>query len=427
MATIKAFRGILYNHEKIRDRAKVVAPPYDVISPTMQDRLYRAHPNNIIRLILGKKKKSDNERENQYTRSRDYFSDWLSNEMLVRDRQEALYLYGHDYREDGAAKSRVGFIGLLKLEKFSKKGVLPHEHVFSIPKADRLRLIQEVRANLSPIFSLFEDDNGRITKVLLAGIRAHRPVLDVSIDGVRHRLWKLTDEKTIAVLKKAFRSKRIFIADGHHRYSVALAYRDLMKRSGEHLAAHDYVMMYLTAMNEHSLTILPSHRMVHDIKGLTRSDILGHLKDHFDAQEVSGKQRLLAGLKKGSRGDKHVFGLFMDKRFYLIRMKNTRSLDGIDVPGTSRQWKRLDVSILHYLILRKLLGLDDSEGNVSYTRDADEATREVSRGTYALAIFLNPTRIQSVEAIARNGELMPHKATYFYPKLLSGLVLNVFA
>ncbi|MFH1997037.1 MAG: DUF1015 domain-containing protein [Candidatus Omnitrophota bacterium] len=423
MAEIKAFRGTLYNLKKVGTISSVVAPPYDVISTKMQRDLYRSHPNNVVRLILGKKRKADSAKNSPYTRARAFMNDWINKGILVRDDKESIYVYGQDYTANGARRSRIGFIALMKLEDFSGKKVLPHEQVFSGPKKDRFRLTKTVKANLSPIFSLYQDDGRVIHRTLIRHITRNAPYADATIGGIRHRLWNIRDTALIASIRRSMRTKKVFIADGHHRYSVALAYRDSIASSGGG-AGTEYVMMYFSGMDAKELTILPTHRMARNMGGLgpRRAEIL--LARHFSVKKFKNRNALFATLEKLKKGAHHAFGLYMDKEYSLLILKSERSLASMRVRGASRQWKQLDVSILHHLILRQTLKVDDTEENIRYTRDALEAVNAVDRRLCRAAFFLNPTKISRVKAIAQSGELMPHKSTYFYPKLLTGLVMR---
>lgn len=424
MAIVKPFQGVVYNRAKAGHVKDVLAPPYDVISPGQQNELYSRSPYNVVRLILGKVSPRDTARNNRYTRARQYLARWLGDSVLATDRDGAIYVYSQDYREDAKAKRRTGFIALMKLETSAGKKVLPHERTFAAPKEDRLKLIEATGCNLSPIFTLYKDEGGRVGQVLRSHCRKEIPFIDVSLEGVRHRFWRLTDKTSIAGIARAMRGRSIFIADGHHRYEVALKFRERMRAASRGKpGAYDYVMMYCTDMAPRGMTILAAHRMIRDIGAREGSDVIDALRRCFRVKEMRGASELVGWLKR-SKDTSGRFGLFMRSGAYVVSLKGDQYLREMDVPGRSKEWKRLDVSILHHLILKKLLAVSDEEGNVAYTRDPKEAVEEVRRGNFALTFLMNPTKISQVEAIARHEELMPHKATYFYPKLLSGLVIN---
>ncbi len=423
MAIIKPFRGLVYNQEEISQAADVVAPPYDVISPEMQDELYSRSPYNVVRLELGKEFPKDNARNNRYARAKGFLEAWLNESILIQDREPALYVYAQNYSEGGRKKSRVGFIALMKLEDFTGKKVLPHENTFKEPKEDRFRLIRHTAANISPIFSLY-NDKGKVRPVLLSQRAKAPPFIDIHSDDVRHRVWRLTDEARIKKVARAMRSAPIFIADGHHRYEVALQFRNEMRRVHKDApGAYDYVMMYFADMDPAGMTILAAHRLIKDIGALTEDIVVARLRRYFTVTRLNAPGSLYAWLEK-SKHLSHQFGLYMDRDAYMIKLRDARSLHEMGLRDKSEEWKALDVSCLHHLVLKKILDVRDAEGNVVYTRDPREAVREVDEGRYRMAFLLNPTKMSQVESIARNRELMPHKSTYFYPKLLSGLVIN---
>ena len=404
--------------------ASVTAPPYDVISPEAQEELYKASPYNVVRLILGRRSARDGLRCNRYTRARYYFTEWLDKGILAQDAKPALYIYKQDYAQDGAKKSRIGFIALMRLEGFSKKGILPHENTFSSPKEDRSNLIRATGANLSPVFSIYQDSRHVVKNTLLSNTRNLKPDIDIFRDGSRHRLWRLTDEKNIAGIQRAMAAKTAFIADGHHRYEAALQFKDEMRKLHHGASGgYDYVMMYFTDMDPGALTILAAHRIIKEIPYTRAEDVIDRLKGHFVIKNLSSGKRLLHWLKISKDSSKQ-FGLYMDKKAFVIKLKNSGALSELEAGGRSDEWKALDVSILHQLILEKALHISGREGNIAYAQDPKEAIQKVDRSDYRLAFFLNPTKISQVEAIARKKELMPHKSTYFYPKLLSGLVFN---
>lgn len=254
MADVKPFKGILYNRKKV-DVSRVVTPPYDVISDDMQARFYRNDPYNIIRLILGKEHKGDTKKNNKYTRAKSFFHKWLKSNILTRDPRPSIYVYLQEYLDSGEKKTRVGFISLMRIEDPKKSGVLPHEYTLRKPKEDRLKLIASVRANLCPIFSLFQDQDNIINKIIKPFIKSKEPLFEIDLNGVVHKLWRVDDIKIISKIRSGMRNKKIFIADGHHRYEVSLLYRNLtreksnVKKSAQNA---DYVMMYFTNMNEKS-------------------------------------------------------------------------------------------------------------------------------------------------------------------------------
>ena len=426
MANIKPFRGILYNQSKIGNLENVVTPPYDVISEKMQSHFYDLSPYNIIRLILGKETKSDNIRDNKYTRAGRFLKSWLKKGILIKDKKPSIYVYRLTYLYGGKKRVRTGFITLMKIEDPHRSGILPHEYTLEKPKIDRLNLIKKVNANLSPIFSLYYDRNFTILKLLKKFIRKTPPLVTVNLEGVTHQLWRLSEAKIISLLKNSMREKKIFSADGHHRYEAALMYRKIMSKKSRYNKDIDYVMMYFTNLQESgNVTILSTHRLLKNIGPLNESEILKILGDSFEISIFRDLDRLLKALAKDKK--RPHFGMYTEKKIYfLLALKKNISLPKVIKSEKSSYWKRLDVTILHNFILKDLLSLKDSEDNIKYVRDPKHVINLIDSGRYKIAFFLNPTKIHQVKEVAQRRDMMPQKSTYFYPKLLTGLVINKF-
>ncbi|MGB2706196.1 MAG: DUF1015 domain-containing protein [Candidatus Omnitrophota bacterium] len=424
MAEIKPFKGILYNEKKV-DIAKVVTPPYDIISQSMQNRFYHADPHNIIRLILGKEEKSDTSRNNRYTRSALFLERWLRGRIFVKDTKPSIYIYTQEYLYRRRKRTRIGFIALMKIEDPKESGILPHEYTLDKPKADRFNLIVKTKANLSPIFCLFQDRENRISGILKRFVKSRDALFAVDAEGVTHKLWRVQGKSMVEEIKKCMRSKKIFIADGHHRYEVALTYRNRMKRSKNYKKNVDYIMMYFSNLSERgNLTILSTHRVVRNIPGFGRKKIIPALKRYFRVKSIKRIGDLLKYLDKTPKG-KHSFGVHVRGKFYLLALKEKYSADNVESKKTDAL-KRLNVTILHDLIIDKILGVKNSESSIKYIRNEKDALALIDRGDYEMAFFLRPTQVSEMTAVAKKGELMPQKSTYFYPKLLTGLVINKF-
>lgn len=429
MSHIEPFKGILYNPKKV-GISKVVAPPYDIIPPQMQDKLYMADPHNIVRLILGKETPADSDLNNKYTRARKFLTDWLAEEVLVADESPSIYVYSQDYRSAGKRKVQLGFIARMKLEDASKSSVKPHENTFPKPKQDRLNLTRQVHANLSCIYTLF-DDKGSLAGKVLKKVSRDKPLFDFKFDDVRHKMWKLKDPGLIKKLQGAVENKEVFIADGHHRYEVARMYRDEMREkegrgTRDEGRGYEYVMTYFTPIDEKRLTILATHRIVKNIYA-DRDGFIEKLNEFFYVKPVNSLKALLDQMGDGDKKG-YLFGIyFKNRKFYLLKLKNEKVLDAVIDENVSKEWKRLDVSILHGIIFNHILGLKDKvkdEDNIIYTRDPAYAKKEIDKDGFDAAFFLNPTKAKQVRDIAEIGDKMPHKSTYFYPKLVSGLVIN---
>ncbi|MFH1045712.1 MAG: DUF1015 domain-containing protein [Candidatus Omnitrophota bacterium] len=413
MPEIRPFRGVCYNLEKVGSIGKVVTEPYDVISPQQQEAYYQLHPNNVIQLILGKRFPGDTDRDNQYTRARKIFKDWQKEKVLLRDQAESIYIYTQTYTSALGQKTRTGFVALMKLEDFAKNAVLPHENTFAHPVQDRSTLLKTVRANLSPIFALFGDPKLAITTLLKRYTKAEAPIFCFEKDGVTHRLWRLSDKKSIAAIKRALKDKQIFIADGHHRYEAALSNKK----------DYNYVMTYFTATTDPGLTILPTHRVVKINEQQKIPTLIKHLQKNFTFRHFSAAEELLSFLEQAPQRQS-VFGVYAKGEgfFSLMLTKNPPAKKLAQKNHFVRD--NLDAAILHREILGKNSGLTLAEDDILYTRDSKEAVQLVQSNKYQLAFFLRPPTIEQVTKVARAGERMPHKTTYFYPKVFSGLVIN---
>jgi len=436
MAKIVPFRGLRYSPKRIADLAQVTAPPYDVISPTLQDELHERHEHNIVRLILGRTFPGDSAEENRYTRAAALLSQWRLEGTLSRDAESSIYLYDQEYAdEDGRTLTRHGIIALARIEEFSTGLVKPHEKTLSDPKADRLALLKACRANLSPVFSLYSDPCC-VLEVLAKKEKDRSPEVEVrDDDGVCHRLWRCTDENLIGKAQALLDNKPLVLADGHHRYEAAIAYRDYMRQlhpdyTGKEL--FNYVLMCLSNMEDKGMRIFPAHRVVSGLDNFDPTALFARLTDYFDLESApfaTGDDARNAALRThlselGSR--RHTLALFAgDGMVHYLSLRDETAMDDFFDARTPKVLRTLDITILHGLLLERLLGIapDDSE-RLRYVRGIDEALRLVDQQEAQLAFLVNPTRMSEVRDVANAGEKMPQKATYFYPKILSGMVIN---
>lgn len=420
MTKIKPFRAVIYNQEKIKDLAKVICPPYDIISTQKQLYYHDINSNNFIHILLGK----DIPGENKYRRAASYFKDWLKNGTLIQDEKPAIYFYSQQYNLKGEKRTRLGFIGLLYLNS----SIFGHEHTHLEPKEDRLKILRAVKANLSPIFVIFSDRK-RIIQSNYQQIQDKKPFIDIIDDEkVIHKLWKLDSPDIFDRIQTKMQSENIFIADGHHRYEVACAYRDEMKRKLSTVTGEEdfnYIMAYFTNTEYRGLTILPIHRLVKldskpDIHTLKIA-----LSDYFHVEEVKDKTRFLFLMEKAGHTE-HVLGMYKDRKYWLLRLKNVKILDKM-ISDKSAEYRSLDVSILNYIVLRKILEVDlEDRERLVFSPNICELIESVDNNSSYIALFLNPVKAQQITSIALNNEKMPAKTTYFYPKVLSGLVINKF-
>lgn len=403
----------------------VMAPPYDVIPPGMQKDLYAASDYNVVRLILGKDEQGDGDTDNKYKRAGRLLREWQEKEILKRDDSECLYVYSQEYEIKGRKCRRLGFIGLLKIGDKGKDNLLPHEYTLTKPKEDRLNLIKEVRANLSPIFALYNDDTGEIRDILEGCAGAGTPEVEAISEGVKNELWRLSSDEGKNRIRSILSDRKLFIADGHHRYEVARTYRDIRRKEAGYDGSADHVMVYFTDMaDSENLTVLATHRAVRSVSPTKRDDIEGKLRTYFDVTPCGDLEELTGLL--GRSGKDHCFGVVLADGLYFLTPKDVRALEELIGQDKSPQWKKLDVSVLHSAVLEKILSIKSVEGNITYLRDAEDAVSLVTDEKYDVAFILNPTPVWQLRDVAELGEMMPQKSTYFYPKLLTGLVINKF-
>ena len=414
--------------------ADVTAPPYDVISPAMQDELYQKHPCNVVRLILNRSEPGDESDQDRYTRAADFLRNWLSDGILMQERDECIYAYDQEFDWEGQHYVRRGFMARVRLEEFGTGQIFPHEETMSGPKADRLALIQACRTGLSPIFGLYPDEAEQADG-LLRGLTAGLTALETTDElGVLHRMWPASGREGINQLRDLLREKPVFIADGHHRYETALNYRNWLRETGE-LSPDDttspanFVLMHFVAMSDPGLAILPTHRLVSGLPELPAADISEILSPCFTIEEIGvgaeAAQQTWEFIE--ADGGQAVFGLCSptDGIWLLARLKDGSAMDEI-AADHSEAWRELGVSVLHSLVLGHLIGglYPEDEPQFKYVHRLSEVTEAVDGHTCELACLVPPARIENVQQIASGFEKMPPKSTYFYPKLLSGLVLN---
>ncbi len=434
MAEFLPFCGWRYNEDAVGPLTAVTSPPYDIISPEQQDTYYRRHPNNVVRLVLNRRRADDSPINNPHTRAAAHFENWCRNGVLLRDRAPAYYLIATDFTFEGMRHTRFGLIGLTRVEPFEKGIVLPHERTFSKVKDERLGLLKTTRANFCPIFSLFSDAEGVLDDILAAVGRMAPTSAFTDDQGFSHRLWPITDGGRQARVHALLKEVPLYIADGHHRYETALNYRNALAES---LAGFDdthpanFVMMYLCRIEDPGLIILPAHRLVKNVPQAVVQGFIAGAGSDFSierypmapGQRRSVTDRFLSDIRSGAGA--HAFGVVIhgDPDLYRLTIRPgvmTRRFDG-KFPEALLD---LDVTLITRLVLTERLGFDtahlDEEAAIGYVSDADRAVTEVVEGRYAMGIVLNPTRIDQVQAVSRRGLIMPRKSTYFYPKAVTG-------
>ena len=422
MADVSEFKGVRYNPETVHYMADVICPPYDVISPQEQQSLYDRSSHNMVRVECGEEMAEDNERNNKYTRARDAFNQWMKEGILMQDNVPNYYVHEHCFEIGESKKKRLELFACVKLEPWEKKVILPHEFTMAKAKADRLDLMKACTANLSPVFGLYEDPGGKINQLIITRVRSN-PTYSFQAGDI-HRFWAVNEPEFVQRVSHFLIPKPIYIADGHHRYETALAYRDYRRQINPHSTdseAYNYVMMALVSFSDPGIVILPIHRLVRGISNETLRQFKEELPKYFEIIEANSENvsmtddRLgtikICGLEKGQ-----VLGLTL-----LPRIKVNDFL----TQKRSEAYGKLDVSVVQHIICEKMLGLPEGDtDNLAYTPSGEAACRLVDAGQFQFTILLNPILARTIKTIADANDRMPRKSTFFYPKLPTGLVMH---
>jgi len=432
---IRAFRALRYDPEKVGDLSRVVCPPYDVIGPELQQKLLARHPANAVRLDLPDVQAGE-QPDDRYRRAARLLHSWRVDGTLRRDPQPSIYVYEQTYRVPGGTQVRTqrGFFARLKLEDFGPgAGVLPHEHTLAAPKEDRYKLMRATNVNTSPVVGIYPDTSGGSVQAL-AAISSRRADADVADDdGVRHRLWVAAedgpDSSFVKLLIDVAGKKPITIADGHHRYETALRYRDERRanKAGEDDPAYEFVLMLFLETTKQQLTVLPTHRVVRGLGEEGVHDLLAHAEWFFDVTPVAGRAELEAAFSSADvPGGQGRFGLWTRQGGLLLSARRdvfaATQIDGGEAV------RRLDVTLLQ-VALDRLCGVDKSAvtaGRLTYSKSAAEALDwvDAARDGADAAFLLDGTPVAEISAVAGEGDVMPQKSTYFFPKALTGLIIN---
>jgi uncharacterized protein (DUF1015 family) len=407
MAKVYPFRSLRYALERIPIE-KVVTQPYDKISKEMQERYYSSHPNNIVRIVFGKGIPDDTPSNNVYTRAAAYLAGWREQGVLQQTPEPAFYVYFQRFTVPGESeiRTRKGFVGLGQLEDYANKVVFPHERTLTGPKKDRLELLRHTRTQFEQIFMLYEDESRGIEHVIDQAAN-HNPDIHIKDEyGVEHTMWTLTDRQSVEFIQAQMADRRLIIADGHHRYETALAYRDEMNGA----RGSDRIPMCFFNMHSPGLAILPTHRVVANLPDFDARKLFERVSRFFDT----------------STGPGVTIGVFTADRLSQVCLRPSVDLSSL-MPDLSRTQRTLDVVILHRLILESCLGISEDavkkESHITYVRERDAAINDVRQGRAQAAFLLNPTRLDQMRDIAYEGNVMPQKSTDFYPKVLSGLTM----
>jgi uncharacterized protein (DUF1015 family) len=438
---VHPFRALHYDPRKVTDVGLCLSQPYDVITPALQERYYRQSPYNVVRLILNRDEPGDGETRNRYTRARDQLAKWRAEGVLRRTDRPCFWIYEQEFELPGIGRRRTrGFIGAVRLRDYAERRILPHEKVHKGPLEDRIRLTEATNTQFEYIWGMYQDRAYVIDDILDEAAKG-APVVDYLEEdiAVRHRLWRLTDPEQCAIVQRTVGRLRIYIADGHHRYQTMLTVRDRMRARNPKAgpdAPWESIMMFLVNSQREGLTILPTHRLLHDIRVESLYQLGASIFEHFhvkkyvfrDGDEPEARRRWLRDLSAVEPRD-HKIGAYITHTtgYYLITLKDEEAYEALVRLDFSSTWKLLDVNILNTLILEKILGITEEQldlsTNIAYTKDVDDALSRVRSGEVQVALILNPTSLRDILAIAENDERMPRKSTYFYPKPVSGLVI----
>lgn len=430
MPEIAAFRGLRYDLGHVGELSNVIAPPYDVIGKELQDELYKKHPANVIRLILNRREPGDDESSNRYTRAARFLKNWRSEGVLQDEPDPAIYVYHQVFDADGKTFTRRGFMCRVRLERFGEGRIYPHEETHASAKADRLKLTQACKANLSQIFGLYPDAENQAQAILEAKIAGVAPLEATDHLGVVHRIWPVTDVNAIAETAAVLSPKAMYIADGHHRYETACNYRDQLASGGELPPDHpaNFVLTMCVSMHDPGMIVLPTHRLLHGIDSLSSEQLIEKIGNCFSTRVAGEGPDLAESIWESIQVEDRqgMIGLFCqaDQRWVVAEINEQGRKRMAEIAAEhSSDWQGLGVSILHRLIVEDLLGIADLP-KPKYVHLVEEVVEGLQSDQFQIAALVMPATLEHIRAISEHGERMPAKSTYFYPKLLSGLVIN---
>lgn len=417
MPEIKSFKGIRYNPEKLPNLVDVICQPYDQISNKMEREYKNTNPYNYVRLVLTKYAEGHN-RQREYRDAKRYVDNWINDGIFIKDEKDAIYPYWQEFTVADKTYLRKGFICIVRLEELGKGNILPHEKTLSKPKADRLNLLHATKKDLEPIFLLYTDPknyvNGLINKKC-----EEKALIDVKDNkNVTHKLWQIDDQNSIKKITDFLKDSIFVIADGHHRYETAFNYSKELKNIDENHSAN-FKLITLVNIEDPGLIILPTHRLIKDMSDFNLTTFLEKTEKYFEIKKTDRDNIVKDLAEQKSR----VFGFYSSQTAYILKLKSMADMKKI-LPDRSKDYRDLDVAILHTLLIEDILGIkpENIEGHVRYERSANKAMRRVDTSGFQFSFLLNPTRSEQVKKIAQNKERMPQKSTDFYPKLISGLV-----
>ncbi len=436
MADIRPFQGLHYNPSMVKDLAKVLCPPYDIITPQLQQELYERSDYNFVRIEHGKELPQDKDTFNKYTRAAAALKDWLDRRIMVIDESLSLYIDQHSFTHQGKKLRRTSINCLVRLEDWSKMVVRPHEGTLTRAKSDRLNMLWALQANASPVMSLYEDKNREIASIFKKQVN-NKPVFQISsVDGESHRMWAVTDEEAIGRIKGCLSDQPLYIADGHHRYESALVYqreRHSASTADTGEAPYDFVLMTLVNIADPGLIILPAHRLLRGMEQSALDDLLSRLDTFFNVKDYAINKDIKSQVNTllpddGDETKLLLCGLKPD-HLQVISVRDSKEIRPMFPAFHSEYYQKLDVSIVDHVILEELLGLSHEKAGtfLDYSYDAETAIERVLNKEYQLGIIVNPIKPAVIKTIADSGDRMPRKSTYFYPKVPAGLLSYRFA
>ncbi len=421
MPEIVPFKGMLYSPELLANSSGLICPPYDVISPELQQKLYDSSPFNSIRLELPLE-------SDPYAAAAERLAEWLHSGDMQSDPVPAIYPYFQTFEDsEGRSHTRCGFFAAMRLHEFAEKKVLPHEKTLSGPKADRLNLFRKTRTNISSIFGLYADKEQTADTLMKAFADTNEPVVDALFQGVRNRMWRITDPELVSTLQDSLLERTVYIADGHHRYETGVNYRN--ERAAANPAhtgqePYNFILAYLANIYDEGLLIFPIHRLVHSLEGFDASLLKERLGEFFTITELPDRAALKAFLDYESSN--YVYGVVTSGALFGICLK-TDPAPLLD-PSRPEALGKLGLVLLHDLVLARLLGISQEamakQTNLVYVKDDREVFEAVATGKVQVGFVVKPTTVEQVLAVSETGEVMPQKSTFFYPKIMTGLLFN---
>jgi uncharacterized protein (DUF1015 family) len=424
MPEIMPFKGILYNPELLKSADGLICPPYDVISPAFQQQLYNSSPFNAIRLELPKE-------ADPYEAAGVRLAEWLQAGELQHDTEPAIYPYFQTFNDvDGVSHTRCGFFAAMRLHDFAEKKVLPHEKTLSGPKADRLNLFRKTKTNISSIFGLYADESKSVDRLMKSFAEANESVIDAEFQGVRNRMWRITDPSLVGQFQQTLQERVVYIADGHHRYDTGVNYRNERaaanpSHTGEE--PYNFILTYLANIHDEGLLIFPIHRLVHTLPNFDRTMLRVALEEHFTLTDLHDRAELKHFFDQGPSN--FTYGVVTPGSVVGITLKSDP--DTLVDRSRPEALKSLGLVLLHDLILGKLLGISQDamakQSNLVYVHDDREVFEAVESGKVQVGFVVKPTTVAQVLAVSETGEVMPQKSTFFYPKIMTGLVFNPIA